>query len=74
MESQKTKALKVRRHSKGVYRVSCGGERFGQIKQAGGEWHAEIRDTESGSLIRFAGIWKTRSDAIEEVEHILSRL
>ena len=74
MEPQKTKAFSVRNHGPRCYRVSCNGDRFGQIRKHGREWHAEIRDTESGSLIRFAGVWRTRRDATEEIESILSRV
>lgn len=74
MESRISAIFSVKRHGPRCYRVSGNGDRFGQIKRDGREWHAEIRDTESGSLVRFAGIWNTRRDAIEEVEFILSRV
>jgi hypothetical protein len=74
MESRTSATFSVKRHYRGCYRVSNGSDRFGQIKRDGREWHAEIRDSESGSLIRVAGIWRTRSDAIDEVEFILSRI
>lgn len=66
-------AFILKHHGPRCYRVSCGGERFGQIRKNGRQWHAEIRDTESGALIRFAGVWHTRRDAVEEVESLLSR-
>lgn len=74
MESMASATFSVKRHGPRCYRVSCNGACFGQIKRDGREWHAEIRDTESGHLVRFAGVWRTRCDAIEEVEFILSRV
>ena len=46
---------------------------FGQIRRVGREWHAEMRESVSGDLIRFAGIWKTRRDAEEEVRYLLEK-
>ncbi|HEX6957578.1 MAG TPA: hypothetical protein VF194_06280 [Ferrovibrio sp.] len=54
-------------------RVRCGGRLFGQIKRQGREWHAEIRRTDDGALVRHAGIWGRKADAIDEVEFILQR-
>jgi len=65
--------MTVRMHRTGVYRLSNGGDRFGQVRRVGREWHAEIRETETGTLVRFAGIWRTRRDAVEEIQHVLSR-
>jgi|TARA_R110000824_G_scaffold155073_1_gene327289 hypothetical protein len=56
----------IKKHYPGCYRVSLG-ETFGQIKKVGREWHAEIRASDSGDLLRFAGIWGTRKAAVEEV-------
>lgn len=47
--------------------------RFGQIKREGRRWTAEIRESQTGALVRFAGIWATKRDAVEECEHILER-
>lgn len=30
-------------------------------------WLAEIRDTRTGELVSFAGIWGTRREAVEEI-------
>lgn len=49
------------------------GYHFGQVHKDGREWHAEIRESWSGALVRFAGIWGTKRDAIEEVERLLSK-
>ncbi len=54
------------------YTVETNPELFGQIHKQGREWHAEIRVSSTGTIRRYAGIWKTRRDAEEEVEHILS--
>jgi hypothetical protein len=59
------KTLRV--HVPGIYRVTLSGDRFGQIKRDGREWIAEVRDTNTGTLMRFAGLWKTRKDAFEEL-------
>ena len=38
------------------------------------KWHADIHICSTGSLVRFAGIWNTRKDAIEEATWIIERL
>ena len=45
---------------------------FGQFRKRSDGWHAEIRDHASGDLIRFAGIWRRRRDAVEEIVSILN--
>lgn len=62
--------LKLKKHYPGCYRTETVHGRFGQIKRDGREWKAEIR-SRSGDLERYAGIWGTRKDAVDEVEHIL---
>jgi len=62
----------VTKHYKGCYRVTYPGTGcFGQIKKAGREWIAEIRDSADGSIIRPAGIWGRLRDAVGEVEYII---
>lgn len=62
----------------GVYRVRLKDDNgnlshmFGQIRKNGRKWHAEIRHTDTGDLIRYAGIWDTLKEATEEIHHILS--
>ena len=64
----------VAKHYDGCFRVRTDNEsRFGQIKREGREWHAEIRDKQSGQIIRYAGIWSTKRDAVEECCDILGR-
>jgi len=61
----------LRRHYRGCYRVSLPDGRFGQIKKiAAREWAAEIRRTQDGALLCYAGIWNTRRDALEQVLHM----
>ena len=63
--------LSIEKHYQGCYRISDGGEIFGQIKKDGRKWIAEIRYSESGDIKRYAGIWDTKKDAIEEVVTII---
>ena len=71
--------LSIKIHYQGCYRISD--ERnvedpfsvFGQIYKDGRKWIAEIRYSESGDIKRYAGIWDTKKDAIEEVVFIISR-
>ena len=46
---------------------------FGQIKKEKDGWHGEIRYRNTGKIKRYAGIWKSKKDVIEEIEHILKR-
>ena len=68
-----TMTTQIKKHYPGCYRVSNGSDAFGQIRKDGRKWNAEIRKTETGEMMRFAGIWGTRKDAVEEIEHILER-
>lgn len=63
---------KIRKHFSGCYRLTLDDNTFAQIKREGRKWSAEIRATYTGSLIRPAGIWSTRREAIEEVRSIAS--
>jgi hypothetical protein len=50
-------------------------EFFGNVKKVGREWHAEVRaSTNTSEVYRFAGVWKTKRDAVEEAIWIISRL
>jgi hypothetical protein len=64
--------LFIKKHYQGCYRISNGGEIFGQIKKDGRKWIAEIRETDCGDIKRYAGIWNTKKEAIEEVIFILN--
>lgn len=67
-------AATIKKHYIGCYRVTYpDAYEFGQIKHEGRNWLAEIRDTETGRIVRFAGIWKTKHEAIEECEFILNQ-
>lgn len=67
--------LTMGKHYPGCYRVrrADGAEIFGQIKKFGRKWRAEIRNTDTGNLVREAGIWPTLNDARDEVEWIILR-
>ena len=57
----------IRKHYPGCYRLSPPtDEEFGQVKRHGREWHAEIRFS-NGDLKRYAGIWNTRRETVEEI-------
>ena len=57
----------IRKHGSQCYRITLAGELFGQIRKHSDGWHAEVRHANNGELVRYAGIWKTLSDAIEEL-------
>lgn len=58
----------VRKHHRGCYRVTLTPDEFGQVKREGQrEWLAELRDTRTGDLIRYAGLWPTLWQAIAEL-------
>jgi hypothetical protein len=58
----------------GAYRIRLTPAHFGQIIRRGREWHAEVRYVDTGVLKRYAGIWGTRRDAVEELLHIGGQL
>ena len=64
---------KLKKHRDGVFRYSIPGcDVFGQIKKINNrKWVAEIRDVETGNLVRNAGEWKSKKEAVEEIQHIL---
>lgn len=57
----------VQQHYHGCYRWTIDGEQFGQVKRDGHQWKAEIRESSTGSLIRYAGIWPTLREALAEL-------
>ena len=73
--------ITIKRHFPSCYRISFVDERmgedsfsiFGQIIKDGRKWIAEIRYSSSGDIKRYAGIWNTKKEAIEEVVFIISR-
>lgn len=69
------KRFKLRKHYGGCYRTPSVNGRFGQIKKATNptSWLAEIRDSETGAIIRYAGYWPTLKSANEEVASLLTR-
>ncbi|MFB6196883.1 MAG: hypothetical protein ABEI52_01260 [Halobacteriaceae archaeon] len=57
----------VETHHGSTVRVSNGSDEFGQVKPYNsGQWLAEIRKADAGDLIRYAGIWSSKQDAIHE--------
>lgn len=65
--------IEIKKYSPTTYRVVADTSIFGQIKRVDQKWHAEYRETETGTLIKFAGIWVTRQDAIDEVSPAVER-
>lgn len=63
-------AIKLRKHGSNSYRLTLSADRFGQITKKGRQWYAEVRDTNAGHIVRFAGIWSSLKDAVEELEGI----
>jgi len=53
----------------GCYRVKLADPKyFAQIKQIGKhQWLNEIRESETGILVGYAGIWDTVRDAVDEL-------
>ena len=78
---KKSNEITIKKHYPGCYRISFVDERrreepfsiFGQIIKDGRKWIAEIRYSSSGDIKRYAGIWNTKKEAIEEVVFIISR-
>jgi len=60
----------MKQHFSGCYRLTLSDSYFGQIKKVKRQWEAEIRENDTGTLVRFAGIWSSRKDAVEELLHI----
>lgn len=57
--------------TKGRYYTSVGGlqDRFEQDNK-GRFWSAEIRASDTGTLLRYAGVWPSLKDAVEELTTI----
>ena len=66
-----TKEITVKKHYQGCFRVSNGGKIFGQIKKTGRKWTAEIRYSQTGELLQYAGIWAIKREAVEEVVFLI---
>ena len=63
----------LKKHRDGVFRYSLPNcDYFGQVKKiTNRKWMAEIRYSSTGALVRHAGEWSSKKDAIEEIKHIL---
>lgn len=46
---------------------------FASIERCGRVWHVEIRDSETGKIVRFGGMWDTKRDAVNEAVAVLAR-
>lgn len=64
--------MKIFKVKAGSYRTETIAGFFGYIKKVDSQWHAKIY-TKDFELNRFAGVWNTRKEAIEEIETILAR-
>jgi hypothetical protein len=65
--------LPVSRLLAGYYRITAD-RGYANVKRdrETGKWHGDIRNN-SGDLVRYAGIWKSKKDAVEEAQFILAR-
>lgn len=63
--------MKFTKWMRGYYRLSDE-TRFAGIKHERDGWHVEIRDSDTGTLQRYAGIWPTLKDAREEAARVLN--
>ena len=52
-----------RKHCTGMYRLTINADQFARIRKLMGAWLVEIRNTNSGDLIQYAGLWPTLRDA-----------
>jgi len=71
-----------KKHYEGVYRVKLSDDKFAQIIKgreiygafqqdaSGRVWAAEVRSSRTGAIIRYAGIWNTRREALLESEWV----
>jgi hypothetical protein len=59
--------IEARRLYKGCWRITLNPDDFGQVKREGRMWLGEVRDTNTGNLLRYAGLWHSRRAAIEEL-------
>lgn len=73
MYSQNSASFRTDKLRKGCYRTRRDDSyAFGQVTSDGRNWYAEIRVRETGEIIRHAGIWQRKRDALTECQHILS--
>ncbi len=68
--------LKTTRFLTGYYRVSAS-DAFANVKlerhgEHRGKWVVDVRN-KSGDLIQYAGVWKTKREAVEEAQFVLRR-
>ncbi|KKN40169.1 hypothetical protein LCGC14_0736010 [marine sediment metagenome] len=63
--------MRFQKWMRGYYRLSADTQ-FAGIRRDRDGWHVEIRDSATGTLQRYAGIWPTLREARDEAEHVLS--
>jgi len=68
-----SKDYTIEKHAKNIFRIKLKTNkvRFGQIHKKS-KWEAEIRDKD-GNLVRYAGIWNSKKEAVDEILFILMR-
>lgn len=68
--------LVIKKFLSGYYRIEAplgyGNVKLSRGPEHKGKWLADIHNN-SGDLVCYAGIWKTKKDAVEEVTNILTR-
>ena len=57
-----------------VKRTGSWGEKFGCAVYTSAGWHAEVRNSETGDIVRLAGIWDTRESAYSELRSLIDPL
>lgn len=55
-----------RKQYSGSYRLTISHGRFAQIRKSTGAWLVEIRISDTGELVRYAGLWPTLAEAKAE--------
>lgn len=63
IEHSQSHLIRVRHQPRGSF--------FGQLVRQQDLWHAEIRETATGNLYRYAGQWGRQKDGIAELQYLL---
>ena len=65
--------MKTTKFLAGWYRLT-GEHHFSNIKlENDGLWSADLRYQHSGELVRYAGLWSTKREAVDEATYLISR-
>ena len=54
----------------GRYSRTMGDDHYALVNKRGREWHAEVRNNSHGDIVRFAGIWTTKHEALATASDI----